>query len=302
MPRTTRARVPTRATSSAASRDLPTPGSPTTVVSRHSGVATTASNSRSSASSCALRPVKGVPTGRADRPEAADLDQAVRRHGLRLPLRPQRLHGVGPYCVADETERRLAEQHVARAGRLLQPRGDVHRIARDERLPTGGVTRDDLARVDADPERDPCPEASLQLLVERRQPGLHLERGPAGTQSIVLMCLGHPENGQHRVADELLHRAPVPLERAPHLVEVREHQAADGLRIDALAHRRRPGEVAEDEGRQLAPLRGGGRQRRAAMPAVEEAVRALASAARADRHRGRLRPVGPRRHGRGGSA
>ena len=68
VPRTTRARVPIRVTNSETRRDLPTPGSPMTVTSRHSG-APTFWNSRSSKSSCSLRPVKDAPTVRGAGPK-----------------------------------------------------------------------------------------------------------------------------------------------------------------------------------------------------------------------------------------
>ena len=230
-----------------------------------------------------------------DRPEVADLEQAVGGHGLRLSLRAERLHGLGPHRVADETVRRLAEQHLAGPCGLLQPRGDVDRIACHERLPVGRVAGHDLAGVDTDPERDPRAEPPLELLVQGREPRLHLERGAARAQGVVLVCLGHAEHGQHGVADELLDGAPVTLERPSHLVEVREHQAPNRLRVDPLAHRRRAREIAEDERRELPPLRGGGREGTAAVAAVVEALGILPTAAGADHSRGHYGVRGRRR-------
>ena len=68
--------------------------------------------------------------------------------------------------VAHERERRLPHENLTRLGRLLQPRGDIHRIAGHERLATRWVTRDDLTGVDTDPQRDPPAEAPLELLVQ----------------------------------------------------------------------------------------------------------------------------------------
>ena len=55
-------------TNSAVKRDFPTPGSPTTVTSRHSRRPTTASNSRSSSCSWSSRPANGVPARRGTGP------------------------------------------------------------------------------------------------------------------------------------------------------------------------------------------------------------------------------------------
>ena len=69
VPRTTRARVPIRETSSATRRDLPTPGSPRMVARRAAPDATTSSNTCSRRSRCSARPVNGVAAGRAIGPK-----------------------------------------------------------------------------------------------------------------------------------------------------------------------------------------------------------------------------------------
>ena len=258
VPRTTRARVPIRETSSATRRDLPTPGSPRTVARRAAPDATTSSNTCSRRSRCSARPVNGVAGRPGDRPEARDLEQAIRGHRLGLPLRLERLDRLDAHCVAHEAEGRLAEQHVAGAGGLLEPRSDVDRVAGHERLAARAVARDDLAGVDADPQGDARPEALLEILVQGTEARLHLQCGAARAQRIVLVRLRDAEDREDGVADELLHRAAVTLERAAHLVEVGEHQAADRLRIEALAHRGRARQVTEDKRRELPALRVGG--------------------------------------------
>jgi hypothetical protein len=95
-----------------------------------------------------------------------------------------------------------------------------------------------------------------QLLVQPGQPPLHLESSAAGPQGVVLVRLGHAEDRHHRIADELLDRAAVALDRRAHLVEIDEHQLPDRFRVKTLAHRRGAGGVAEDERRRLAPLLG----------------------------------------------
>ena len=190
-----------------------------------------------------------------DRPEACDLEQAIRGHRLGLPLRLERLDRLDAHRVAHEAEGRLAEQHVARARGLLEPCSDVDRVAGHERLAARAVARDDLAGVDADPQGDACPEALLEILVQGAEARLHLQCGAARAQRIVLVRLRDAEDREDGVADELLHRAAVTLERAAHLVEVGEHQAADRLRIEALAHRGRARQVTEDKRCELPALR-----------------------------------------------
>ncbi len=86
MPRTTRARVPTRETNSATSRDFPTPGSPTTVTRRQTGAAATEASSRSSSSSCSARPVKGVPPRRTGGRRSATSSRRYALTGVDFPL------------------------------------------------------------------------------------------------------------------------------------------------------------------------------------------------------------------------
>ncbi len=71
---------------------------------------------------------------------------------------------------------------------------------------------------------DPRAEASLEVVVQALQPIAHLRGRTERTQRVVLVRDRHPEHGEHGVADELLHRAAVPLDRRAHGVEVAEHQ------------------------------------------------------------------------------
>src|SRR5215210_787683 len=64
----------------------------------------------------------------------AHREQAVRGDWSDLAFRRDRLHRFGLDRVAHEPVGRLADQHLARPRRLLEPRGDVDRVARDERL------------------------------------------------------------------------------------------------------------------------------------------------------------------------
>jgi hypothetical protein len=60
------------------------------------------------------------------------------------------------------------------------------------------------------------------------------------------------EDGGDSIADELLHDPAVPLDRHPHLVEVPQHERADGFGIESLAHLGGTSDVAKEHRRQLA--------------------------------------------------
>ncbi len=184
-----------------------------------------------------------------------DVGEAVGRQRFGLAFQLERRDWLGGDCVPDEPEGRLADQDLARGGGLLEPGGDVDRIARDERLPQACIACYDLTRIEADAKRDPRAEALLELGVQPREALLHLPGCPHRPQSVVLVCDGDAEYGHHGVSDELLDRPAMPLDGAPHLVEVAEHEISDGLGIDALPHGGRPRHVAEEEGGQLPALR-----------------------------------------------
>ena len=122
----------------------------------------------------------------------------VDRRGLSLQL--QRRERLDDDRIADEKSRLGPDENLAVGGALLEPRGDVDRVAGDERLSLSA--HDDLARVDP----DPC----LQLVLGDRL--AHLPRRADGAKRVVLVRRRDPEDGHHRIADELLDRAAVTLE------------------------------------------------------------------------------------------
>ena len=81
--------------------------------------------------------------------------------------------------------------------------------------------------------------ADARLDAQRRQGVAHLERGPDRPQRVVLVHLGHAEDGHHGVADELLDRAAMCLDDGLHALEVAREQRAERLGICGLAQRRR---------------------------------------------------------------
>ena len=162
------------------------------------------------------------------------------RDGVGLPLERQ-LERLGGDSVAHELQRVGAEQDLSRACRLLEPGGDVDRVAGDERVALAGH---DGARVDPDPHLQAEPVHDLP----------QLRRRPCRAQRIVLARHRDPEHGHHGIADELLHRSAVPLEDDPSGVVVPVHQRPQRLRVRAVADCRRTGEVAEEDGHDLPHL------------------------------------------------
>jgi hypothetical protein len=84
---------------------------------------------------------------------------------------------------------------------------------------------DDLAGRDADASLEP----------ERGQRRLHVDRGAARAQRIVLVRDRNPEYGHHRVADELLDDPAVRLDDRLHPLEVARKHGAQRLRVGRLA-------------------------------------------------------------------
>ena len=180
--------------------------------------------------------------------------QPVGGNGAGLSLQLERRDGLDLDGVTDEVERRLAEQHLARLRRLLEPRGDVHRVARRQPLLGAGH---DGARVQ--------PDARLDAELGKRV--AHLRRRPYRAERVVLVSRRHAEDRHHRVADELLDRSLVALDDRLHALEVAREQSAKRLGIQLLTQRRRARDVAEQDGDRLALH----------APMIAEAVRRVAA-------------------------
>ena len=147
----------------------------------------------------ASRPTNAAPqSADAPRPherERADEPPAGDAAGLALRLDRRRL--VELEGAARCRDRALADEDLARAGRLLEPCGDVDGVAGHERAALPRPADDDLAGVHADAQR----ERVAEELVE---PPLHREGGVQRALRVVLVRGRSAERRHHRVADELL--------------------------------------------------------------------------------------------------
>ena len=195
------------------------PAGPRSVKSWQVRSATASSNARQRRCRSRSRPDERRGEVARDRRRVTDdVDEpiCVDRRGLSLQL--QRRERLDDDRIADEKSRLGPDENFAVGGALLEPRGDVDRVAGDERLSL--AAHDDLARVDP----DPC----LQPVLGDRL--AHLPCRAHGAKRVVLVRRRDPEDGHHRIADELLHRAAVTLEDRAQILEVAAHARAHAPR------------------------------------------------------------------------
>ncbi len=170
------------------------------------------------------------------------LEQPKGLDRLGLPFQRERLDRLDRHRVAHEQPGLGPDQRLRRGGRLLEARSDIDRVAGDKRLTL--ATDDDLARVDPDP----------RLKAVLRDRGTHLRRCTHRPESVVLMRDRDSKNRHHRIADELLDRAAMPLDDRAKILEIPAHPPAQRFGIGRLAQRRRTHEIAEEDGDDLALL------------------------------------------------
>ncbi len=168
-----------------------------------------------------------------------DAKQTMCGNGVRLPLQLERLDSLDFDRIPRQAQRRLAEQDLAGLGGLLEAGGDVDGITSDERVAAAG---DDFAGVDADP----------RLEAESSDGVAKLCRSTKRTERIVLVERRDPEDRHHCVADELLDRAAVPLQCGTGILEVPRLDCPQRLRVEPVARARVAGEIAEEDGYDLA--------------------------------------------------
>ena len=140
-----------------------------------------------------------------------------RAHPVALAGEPQAAQVLRGDEARDVVVGALVDEDLTRAGRRLQSRRDVHRVADDGvvHAPLGAdVAGDDLAGRDADAEVQPHPRQRRDL--EAHHLVLHGERRPDGPLGIVGVDHRRTEAGDHAVAEEVGDGAPVELDRVAH--------------------------------------------------------------------------------------
>ena len=161
---------------------------------------------------------------------------------LGLPLQREWLDRLDLHRVAHEQPGLGADQRLRRGCRLLEARSDVDRVSGDERLTL--AADDDLARVDPDP----------RLEAVRRDRGTHLRCCTHRAESVVLVRHRDPETAMTASPTNFSTRATVTLDDRAEILEIPAHPRAQRLGIGRLAERRRPHEIAEENGDDLALL------------------------------------------------
>ena len=203
----------------------------------------------------------------------------MRRHGFALAL--QRRARAARSSTASRTSRSVSSpSRISPA-----PAACSSRAATLTASPVTSVSPSPATTapgVDADPRLEP------ELVHDVAE----LDRRACRAQRVVLARDGDPEHRHHRVADELLDGAAVPLEHRARGVVVAVHQRAQRLRVGALADRRRAGQVAEQHRDDLPHLARRRRRERAPQPGQNPNSSGLSRPhCRADRHEASLRPA-----------
>ena len=103
----------------------------------------------------------------------------------------------------------------------------------------------------------PIPCSLDELRVQGGDPRTDVERRAGGAQRVVLVRDGSSESRHHRVAGELLDRAPVPSEHGGDGLEVALKHPAERLRVERLRERHRLDDVDEEDRREPAELHRG---------------------------------------------
>ena len=198
------------------SLDFPTPAAPRTVKRWHarSSTARRYACSRAASSRAAPDHRRVEPAG-ATRRIPGQSHESVSGDLLALALEAQRLEGFDLDRVSHEPVRRVAEEDLARGRGLLEPLGDVDGVAGCESLAPSGVAGNHLARVDAGPHLDPDTPVPLEVVVQAGELFTHLGRGADRAERVVFVDDRNPEDGHHRVSDELLDDALVRSRRPP---------------------------------------------------------------------------------------
>ena len=180
---------------------------------------------------------------------------------------------------------------------MLEPCCRIHHVARGERI--RAAADDGLTCLHADPEGEIDAEARPQRIGQTEKRMMHFQRATNRALGVVLVHGRYTEDGHHRVARELLYRAAELLDDCPHASEIGVLDALNRFWIKALPKRRRPDEVAEEDGYGLTLARDTheGKRSTCAPRTLDQAIPAAADSPRSSRvenvgRRGHRRDVG----------
>jgi len=186
--------------------------------------------------------------GRVRARGAVERGDAVGGHGAGAAAQRERAERRERHERSDEPLGRLADEHVAVVRLLLEPRGDVGRVADHARLV---VRHHDLAGVHRHAQADALRRGDL-LARELAEGALHADRRADGAQRVVLRDARDAERGEHAIAEQLHDRPAVELHGGRHRAVVAIHEAARGLGLESFVERDRADQVGEDDRHDLA--------------------------------------------------
>src|SRR5205823_13903765 len=126
----------------------------------------------------------------------------------------------------------------------LDARGGVDEVSGDHSLALGADRDRGLPGEDAD-ARSQLRRA--HLVAECGHGGGQVERGTDGPLGVVLLCNRRSPNRHHRVADELLHRAPVERDQTFTGLEVAREELPHFLCITRLGERGETDQIGEQD-------------------------------------------------------
>ena len=150
----------------------------------------------------------------------------------------------------------LADQHAARRGQRLEPRGGVDDVAHRCVVGPGDRTDEHLARVDADAHLDVAGGVAI-VDVLGDQPGeglLHAQGGAHRPVGVVFVGHGSTEQGDDGVAEDLVDTPAEGLDLDDERLEVGLDEPGDGLRVEVLGECRVADDVGEQHGDDTALL------------------------------------------------
>ena len=199
---------------------MPTPASPTIVTSSQRCSASTRSQSLAAERELALPSDEPHPCAPLRR--LAHAHDAVGGDRLGSARQLQRLDRLDLGGVADERERRLADQHLARRRGLLEPLADRDRVPGDEAAARCRAAGDDLAGGDADP----------RLRAEARRARRELECRAQRAQRVVLVHDRDAEHGHQPAVERALDGAAVTLDDRRRALEAARHHELERLGIE----------------------------------------------------------------------
>jgi hypothetical protein len=121
--------------------------------------------------------------------------------------------------------RRITDQDLRGTGRLLESRGEVHRLPGHEAMVACRSGCNNLAAVHTRTNLKAHAPLQLELTVEAFDLLSKLDGGTDGAKSIVLVHRWHAEHRHHRIANEFLNRPTVTLEHVRSSLEVPNHHS-----------------------------------------------------------------------------